>query len=46
MEEMVTGVNFGEKGIAHIAGGNVNFFTLMENYYRNICLKKYMYLLT
>ena len=44
MEEMVAGVNFGEKGIAHIAGGNVNFFTLMENYYRNICLKKYTYL--
>ena len=34
-------MKFGEKGTASSADGNVHFFTVMENYYRNICLKKY-----
>lgn len=41
MEEMIAGMKFGEKGTASSADGNVHFFTVMENYYRNICLKKY-----
>lgn len=31
---------FRRESVTLIAGGNINFFMLMENYYRNTCLKK------
>lgn len=31
---------FRRESVIFIVGGNINFFMFMENYYRNICLKK------